>query len=312
MNHLSNTVFRYYLKHLDELSLYQQFHFASRLYLWDRDDVMRHKLTELRSTFTANEQPAVAISEVITATRQAPTLGSKNATELRKPYFEKYPNLKTYVAVLFRINFLRSIYQLDAASTFYDHFPSNQVESFAQYLLDDPMAVAMLSTHAINFFYLYSRLVSKNPDLFDPANFLRVGARQYDHNNPLHLQLLIYLYTHCIIGESQFYYRAISEQPVYQQMFGDMEALIAQHFNLINLDNKFEFLVCGRLLGRQTVLRDRIYDEANHSISSAGSFLVDRHNTNPQTANSDLATSEHRNVLFIMSTRSYRPLTGSA
>jgi hypothetical protein len=40
--------------------------------------------------------------------------------------------------------------------------------------------------------------------------------------------------------------------------------------------------------------------EAQKSLSDDGDFLVDRHNTNPQTANASLDLSEHRNVLFVM------------
>ena len=124
----------------------------------------------------------------------------------------------------------------------------------------------------------------------------------YDLSDPIQLQLYIYLYTHCVIGESHFYAHAIPERylPVYRQMLDELETVIEKRFTEINLDNKFEFLVCCRLVGKESSLTRRIDDEAHKSISTEGNFIVDRHNTNPQSANTTLALSEHRNALYIM------------
>lgn len=308
MNNLSNTILDYYWAHFDELPFEKQFHFASRLYLWNQDPVAKQKLAELRPIFTANDQPDSALHDVITLARNSSSHGSKNAAELRRPYFEKYPQLKAYVSGLFRLTFLQNIYSYDVRTVFFDEFPETDVRSFARELAADREAIAILSTHAINFLYLCSRVLCDESSAIAPEDFITIGRKQYDFSNPLHLQLYIYLYTHCIIGESQFYYRAIGQPAPYLTMLTELEATIAQHYDSINLDNKFEFLVCCRQLGYASSLQDQIYQEAEISVSELGSFLIDRHNGNPQTSNVTLDLSEHRNVLFIMSHSAYRPL----
>lgn len=308
MEDLSNRIYSYYFAHFDALPFDKQFHLASRLYLWNQDPQAKQKLEQLKSFFTAYNQPEIALANVITASLESPSHGSKNAAELRRPYFQKYPRLKAYVSGLFRVNFLWHIYDLDVRQVFFKHFPESEVAAFAKELLADPEAIAILSTHAVNFFYLYSRVLKPDSELFEPEQFLRIGQQYYDNDNRLHLQLLIYLYTHCIIGESQFYYRTLSNQPVYRQMIEALEKLIEAHFVDINLDNKCEFLVCARQLGYRSHLEQPIYNEAARSLAPNGTFLIDRHNSNPQIANVELDTSEHRNVLFILSSRPYSPL----
>ena len=131
----------------------------------------------------------------------------------------------------------------------------------------------------------------------------------YDRANKQDIQLLIYLYTHCIIGESNFYTRTVDPRSmnVFTIMLQELEAVISQQFESINLDNKLEFLVCCRICDYQTQLYERIMQECVASISEEGTFLVDRLNTNGQADRSSFEKSEHRNVLFIMSGSAYKP-----
>jgi hypothetical protein len=306
MSDLSNSIFNYYLEHSGEMEPDKQFHFASRLYLWSGEPACRDLLTGLRPWFTADGQPDEALRQVIAAAQASPVHGSKNAAELRLPYFQKYPRLKLYVSALFRVNFLLHVYGLDTRDEFLRAFPATEVEALATELLHDEDALAILSTHAVNFLYLYSRLFGRE-ELFDPEVFLQVGENRYDLSERLHLQLFIYLYTHCIIGESLFYARRLSENPAYHTMFDRLEAVIEERFDDINLDNKFEFLVCGRLLGRENHLAEPIFAEAVKSVSPDGHYLIDVHNNHPQTDNVSLDKSEHRNVLFIMAHRAFEP-----
>jgi hypothetical protein len=310
MNSLSNDVYTHYLEHFEALPFDKQFHFASRLYLWHQDPQLAARLNELRPEFAANNSPKTAFAQLLALSAGSPVHGSKNASELRRPYFDKYPKLKTYVLLLFRTAFLRTIYNIDASDLLLEHFSQTELDNFAKELLKDKDAIAILSTHAINFLYLYSRVVRKDNSLFDPAFFLEIGGQAYDTRDKIHMQLLIYLYTHCIIGESMFYYRALptSNIAVYKEMVNELERLIAANFTDINLDNKFEFLVTAKLAGQKSSLTKRIFDEAKNSISSEGTFLVDTHNNNPQAENSTLDKSEHRNVLFIMANQGFKPL----
>ncbi|HWT55402.1 MAG TPA: hypothetical protein VN031_00010 [Candidatus Microsaccharimonas sp.] len=305
MNDLSNTVYRYYCEHFDELSADKQLHFASRLFLWSADQFGEQKLAALRARVTHHDDPTAALRSVYDEAVKTIHHGSKNAAELRAPYFEKYPKLRAVAMVLFRLTFLDSIYGLDARPTLFEIFPKEELEELMQQLLADKEALAILSTHAINVLYLYHRVVLRSDTSLDPAQFLEVGATQYDLTDPIHLQLYIYLYTHCIIGESKFYARTLPEHysPTYHAMLKELEDTIEAYFEGINLDNKFEFLVCCKLVGYESRLHERIMAEATQSVSTEGDWLVDRHNTNPQTTNSSLDLSEHRNVLFVMANR---------
>lgn len=302
MNTLSNEIYNYYVDHLTELPLDKQFHFASRLYLWSGDTAMQKCLGDFKNEFTFNDQPQHAVQEVLRLAKESPNFGSKNAGELRRQYFERYPMLKQYVSVLFRICFMQTIYDINARQLFGECFPLSEVETMQRSLVADTEAIAILSTHAINFLYLYERLIKQDDASLSPQQFLEIGESQYDLENPIHIQLLIYLYTHCIIGESLFYSRSLPNQfrNTYQQMIVSLEKLITANYDSVNLDNKYEFLVCCQMVGHTTDLLARINHEAALSVSDDGHFIIDRHNLNPQITNSTLDKSEHRNVLCIM------------
>jgi hypothetical protein len=302
MNNLSNSIYTYYRSHFDELPFDKQLHFASRLYLWSGDAFAREQLMRLRPQVSSQDTPENALQAVFDEASATIHHGSKNASELRAPYFEKYPLLRSVAMVLFRYTFLKTIYGLDARDKLFELFPGETIESLLTQLFADDRAVAVLSTHAINVQYLYTRVVLEQDTAFSPEAMLAIGASQYDFTDRVELQLYIYLYTHCIIGESQFYARPIPEKyrPVYQQMLLELENVIGGSFEQVNLDNKFEYLVCCRMLGMTSVLEDRIWAEAERSLSPDGTWIVDRENANPQVANATFDRSEHRNVLCIM------------
>jgi len=202
------------------------------------------------------------------------------------------------------------VYGVDCRELFYQLFAQKDVLRLRDDLLKDTEALSILSTHAINFLYLLERCINQRDDTLPLAHFLEVGKTAYNRSDKLHLQLLLYLYTHCIIGDARFYYRALPARhaPVYTAMLQELEALIGQHYEDINLDNKFEFLVCCKIAGFTSGHEERIFDEASRSQSPDGVFLVDRFNNNPQAGNISLDTSEHRNVLFIMANRDFTPL----
>jgi hypothetical protein len=307
MMDLSNNIYRYYLEHFDELSFEKKFHFVSRNYLWTRET--SDLLADMQDTFTCNGNIAEAIQQLVSSAAASPVHGSKNAAELRLPYFQKYPLLKPAVLALFRITFAKTVYGIDARNVLEDFFEATELERLAQELLADRQATAILSTHAINFLYLYSRVVVET-ELFDPVDFLDIGRQSYDTSDKTQLQLLIYLYTHCIIGESMFYYRLIpsKQKDTYLVMLQELEQLIINRYEDINLDNKFEFLVCAKLLGANSMLHDRINEEAAKSLSDQGYYLIDRHNNNPQIDNVSLDKSEHRNILCILANKPFSPI----
>src|ERR1700712_415267 len=100
MNNLSNNIYDYYRNHFAELSSDKQLHFASRLFLWSGDDFGRLTLASLRPTVTYNESPDAALRAVYAEAIKTIHHGSKNAAQLRAPYFEKYPLLRPVAMVL--------------------------------------------------------------------------------------------------------------------------------------------------------------------------------------------------------------------
>lgn len=307
MNKISNTIYQYYAGNFDLLPADKQFHFASRLWLWTGDAQSRAQLDDLKPWFTHHNSPTVALDDVVAIAKQSPLYGSKNALALRRPHFLTYPLLRQYTSVLFRLNFLQTVYNINASDLFYKHFQADKVESYAANLQADTPAMAMLSTHAVNFLYLYSAIVKHDMTALQPVKLIEIVRGQYNLADPLHLQLLIYFYTHCIIGESRFYAQkvAVGKQASCKTVLAELSVIIADNFERINLDNKFEYLVCCELSGVDSPLRERIMTEAAGSVAANGDFLVDQHNANPQAANITIDSAEHRNVLFIMANQPF-------
>lgn len=165
-----------------------------------------------------------------------------------------------------------------------------------------------MSTYAINCIYLIDKILfPENAPAIQLETF-RALKSAYNLTKPEDVQLFIYLYTHCIIGESNFYLSKLSPHAVrqYEEMLNELEDVMKVSLDYINLDNKLEYLVCCKIAGYDTFLKDKIMDECLQSVSPEGNFLVDTVNKFSQTKKSSFETSEHRNVLFIMSTLDYK------
>lgn len=300
----------YYQSKFSELPFPKQFHYASRSWLWDQDKFAAEFLRKAKDEFCGSNPPESVkhvLQEIID--NQSPEFGSKNAAAQRAPYFAKYPLLRTVLPLLFRLLFIESVYGFDAREALLAHLSTEQLDKLSDDLLADPEAVAILSTHASNFLYLYHRFYLKDEDGVPVEKLYDMGQTNYDLTDKTQLQLYIYLYTHCIIGESLFYKHPIaaSKQEIYQKMAMKLDEILQERFSDINLDNKFEILVCFKICGFKSTIGDKIYEEADKSWSKDGDFLIDIHNKNPQRDNITLEKSEHRNVLAVMSKRNFTP-----
>lgn len=302
---LADDVYRYYFTNKHLLSEDKLFHFATRTAAWlGRQE--SYDLLEASRSYVV--QPDRSLNDVIKAIYNTPQTGRRNAHELRQPFFEKYPKLYGAHLALFRVRHLKEVYGIDAREALFQAISKEELIELEQQLLADTEALKVLSTFAINFCYLLERVVLENPTSLPLTDFLELG-KTYDASQKEQAQLLIYFYTHCIIGESNFYVRRIPAEilPIYTQMLTIIEPLIEQNFDHINLDNKLEFLVCARICKFNSHLFERIYEECQQSISPEGTFLIDIHNSNIQEDRNDFVKSEHRNVLFIMSSAPYEP-----
>lgn len=302
---LADKIFDYYLNNRTMLSDDKLFHFATRMAAWRGDPEAYAILSSLKPLIT---QPAQPLSETLKMIIETPQTGKRNAHELRQPFFEKYPLLYGAHAALFRVRHLDAVYGIDARDALYKCIPRTTLLAMRDDLMQDDEALRTLSTFAVNYCYLLTRIVERDDTGIDISRFLSVG-QQYDLSDKTHIQLLIYLYTHCIIGESNFYTRTIPEsnRALYVAMLEKLEPIIEANLSSINLDNKLEFLVCARICGYDSRLFDPINAEAEQSLSPEGTFIIDIHNTNAQKDRNDFVKSEHRNVLYIMSTTAYQP-----
>jgi len=304
---LPQRIKQYYFDNISLLPEDKKFHFASRMAAWEGDAKAFKLLSRLKTYMVPNDSEA-GLHQLLEDIIAQPQKGRRNAHDLRKPYFAKYPQLYGAHLALFRVRHLQFVYGIDARKALFSCINQTNLDKLAKDLMKDEPAVRILSTFAVNYLYLYKGVVLGNLAEVDPEFFINV-SREYDLNDEKQLQLLIYLFTHCIIGETNFYADKISEPrlSIYRRMIETLETVIRENFKNVNLDNKLEFLVCCRICGAHSALFEPIYAECEKSISSDGLFLVDRHNLNPQSDRSSFQSSEHRNVLFIMSSSNYEP-----
>lgn len=300
---LADSVQNTYFERFNELTAEFKFHFASRLYSWKDAPQAAAKLRRMRSTFVpATHAGRLANLQNIKSDLAKEDLHKKyNNYGAREPYFKTHPQLLLLQQMLFMIRHWYCVYGVDERDLLFKIIPQKQIEEILHGLKQDPESLMMISTYAINTFYLYEKLYSKTGDYLD-LDYIFNLKDKYDHKNKYDLQLLIYLYTHCILGETLFYYQPVeANQQIYDAMLAELEQIIKSSYTGINLDNKFEFLVCARLCGFETNLTQKIYDEALKSVNQ-DNFLVDTLNTNINAHKKSFVNSEHRNVLFIMST----------
>lgn len=303
---LSQQIRDYYFAHFDEMDFLGQFHFASRLATWNNDAEARGIIEQFKVRVAPNAEQALL--QVIELSTSPPTL-QINALASRQPYFDAYPYLQGLHLALFRLRHLKFIYDIDLTEDFLNTYPKDKLLEIARTLEEDDGALLVLSTFAINCIFLIRYILyptgSSEPFVKHVYNL----AGSVDHDTPEAIQLLIYLYTHCIIGDTNFYNRPVSNEniPIFTTMLDDLSSVIRDNYDQIHLDNKFEYLVSCRILNYSPdpEIESAIYKEAEKSLSDKGTFLIDRHNTFPQQMRTSFNTSEHRNVLYIMSCSSY-------
>lgn len=302
---LVSDITQYYKNNFNHLSDDKKFHFASRMSAWYNDEFSQQYLESVRQDYVKNK---ALIREDLAQLITHPPSAKINAAELRAPYFDKYPDLRGVMLALFRVRHLHVIYGYDARSLLAELYPVEKMYQLSDDLQQDHDALKVLSTYAINFIYLVDEILyPKDGRKIDVEAFYELG-QTYDLSTPEHIQLMIYFYTHCIIGSSNFYMKHVNpgHKAIYIAMVDHIERIIKKDFDAVNLDNKFEFLVCSRIVGRESQLLERIYAEASRSLSFEGTFVVDTHNDFKQSAKTSFSDSEHRNVLLIMSQATYR------
>ena len=296
----------YYFAHFDEMPFDKRFHFVSRLAAWNNDSQAIEKLESYRLKLAPTREAAL---EQVFHLYHSPPAMHINSLAARQPYFDTYPELQGLDLALFRLRHLKTIYGIDIVEEFNQVYPVEKLRHIADSLEQDEDALRILSTFAINYIFLTRYILYPSASSVDFVKHVHTIASTVTHKTPEQIQLLIYLYTHCIICDTNFYAQPVCFENVdtFMTMLTELEQIIIDNYSNIHLDNKFEFLVCCRIMDYrpQAVLTNRIYTEAEQSLSNKGDFLIDRHNSFPQQKKVTFSTSEHRNVLFIMSQSAY-------
>ena len=303
MNSLSNRIYNYLFAHFAELPLDKQVHFASRLWMWNEDSQARRLLDALRPIILLSDDPQTSLSAISNGQLLPLHPGNESLQALRQPYNERYPALRANARLLYWGLELEACYGIDARQALQSLLLDSELNKLANELQRDKPALAMLSTHAVNFLYLYHRYIKTDEGTLTAVFWMDIATDKdlYDSSDAKQLQLQIYLLTHAVIGETLFYQRPIPAEKLagYRQLVQTLENLLATNLERVSLDNKLEFLVSCHLVNYKSKLEMGILAEAERSVSPAGDFLVDIHNTNKSTFTS-FDKSEHRSVLYLM------------
>jgi hypothetical protein len=210
--------------------------------------------------------------------------------------------------VLFHVLFAETVYGKDIRPMVSELISETDLLQLRDALLQDKAAIATLSTHAVNYFYLLENYHSPNGerDYIDPEYLYQIAMEQDTEGDAARIRFQIYLLTHCIIGASRFYSRKIEKDlDWYQKMVKSLEVIIQDNYFAVSLDNKLEFLVCAELCRYESQLKSLIFGEADRSLALTGNFLIDKLNDKESRLSNKVAMSEHRNVLYIMANKPF-------
>jgi hypothetical protein len=288
----------YYQDNFDLLPLDKQFHFAYRLLAWNNDDWSKTILKNIKDDFLSSRLTDFLHSK----------LPQNQLSPLRHYYFDKYPRVFAIDLILHQIRHTRVVYNVDISEELWKVIEREDLKLLITEVMLDDMAVKYLSTFAITPAYVASRLLYSDTRLIDLTHILEIGET-YDLSNSLEIRLLIYLFTHCIIYESDLYALQLPEEKLslFITMLKKLDDVISKKYADISIDNKLEFLVCAKMCSFLSANTDRIYDECLRSTKGHEEvFLIDRFNTSSGHTATDFIGSEHRNILYIMAQSDYQ------
>lgn len=273
----------------------KRFHYLSRMYLWSRDEKYKIELKKERYGEVCKMSSEDIDAKILTILNQKDSVDIKHK-ELRAQSLAKYKQIRKYNEILFLSLFSKNIYDKDISTNVKQMLGENELKGTFDKLIEDPDNLVKLSTIGINFLYLTRKLLKLD---FSPQLFLAYAKKYEKQVDP---ELIIYLLTHAIIGETDFYNKKIENDfDSYSQIISYLENLILNNFVNVSLDCKLEFLVSCRILNYTSSLVEAINNECNESLSCLGNFLIDKFNTKKVLTKNNLLKAEHRNTLYIMS-----------
>jgi|CXWL01.1.fsa_nt_gi hypothetical protein len=271
------------------------FHFWSRLWLFGKDETARKKLDQLADWYLGKTGDGIEkrIKDLTTTTAH-----KDDPVTVRKRYYQKYPKLLKYGSLLFWWLMAREVYGTDMRAEVEKVAPMETMLSLSEKLLVDQEAIKELSSGATNFFYLLGAYSNKK---MDTTNFFALVKNEKVTADRDGIKRVFYFLSHLLIGETYFYTRErVDDVSLCREIVSRLEKIIRQNYFRVSLDMKFEFLVCCRIVGYESILEGIIKGEAERSVSSIGNFLVDTHNAWIHGFGNKFSRAEHRNVLYLM------------
>jgi hypothetical protein len=283
----------------------RRFHFVARLSLWFGDEFAKEKLTEIKAEYIGKNEKEYAekIKSILEEDQESKDfLFGKE----RKKFFEKYPFLKRYNKLLFRVLFCETIYGLDLRPLVARYLKVEDFIKLRNQLWQDKEAISVLSTHAVNYFYTLDYYLKEERTIIESAYLFEIARTEDILQTKNSVILKVYLLTHCIIGESAFYTRKIKRnKKIYTKMFFELEKIIAENYQHVSLDNKVEFLVCAKLCRQESFLREQILTELQTSYSPKCRCFFEKGKRKDEET---FRKGEHRNVLALMA---FLPVKGT-
>lgn len=296
---LAEEIKSYYLNHHQRLPKDKQFHLASRLVAWDANEKAKNILRQMKDLILVPDITASISNLVSLPVRKV------YGRPLRLKYFTKYPLLFGVHEAMFRVRHLREIYGVDARRNLLEIVAQKELEELYSKLVNDYAAIRILSRFAVDYIALYEYLFEVPSQL--NRRIISEQKQFYDLTDPIQLHLLIYLFTHVIIADTNFYIREVplANLPVYREMLDELDNLLAIHKD-VKLDNKFEYLVASQICDKKAPLKAEIDRIAQASLDKNGKFIVDK-SLGKESRLNTFGGSEHRNVLYIMGNSAYNP-----
>lgn len=280
------SVREYYCLHFNELSPEKQFHFATRMKNFfkshDFDEyLMNNKLSQdLEPLFQRNNYTDVL------------------NYEMRKPFFEKYPELYGVEAALFRVHHLMKEYGIDIRDGFMKLYPEKKLGRLVEILIDDEDALRALSTWAVNTIFLTKELF---PGVNDATNKLTDWALRLD-SDMMDPTLFVYLCTHVIICRSEYYTKKIENAENLARLLKKCERVVLDNIDTISLDAALEYLVCCKMTGVECEEIEEKIAAICEEYREDKPYLINyRRDKAPGSYYHTLDGAEHANTLYIMS-----------
>ncbi len=291
MQTISNTIYETYLSRLEELTPQKAFHFANRLRSWADDP----RATTILQRYSPQPSEIQAILMRL-LTLRADENAAINFLDLRAPYFTQYPWLYGLELALFQMRHWYFEYGIDTRSFFRSNADFKLWDTGVERLYADTSACATLSSYAVNTIYLWYRLIQE-----DERTLFTTDSSAYLHTEKA---LALYFSTHCCLGETLFYARAIPADKLAAQclLLSRSEVTARKHSESLPLDALLETVIALKLCGIESSLRATVLARVEAHFDTTLGYITDP----AKPDKNDLNGAEHRNVLYLMATMTPR------